>query len=300
MRGKQPGTDSGRAAVCPECEGRLRPVGVQTICEDCGLVAAEDPIDRGPEWRSFADDDTDRRRTGAPLTRSRHDRGLSSEIGYGYGSRLRVSGRKRRRIARMRKEHNRARLSSKRARNQKYAFTEIRRIVAQHALPVDLCEQACTLFTSAQSNDLLTGRSVEGFAAAAVYTTCRTRSLPRTIDEIVTVARASESELKVAYDALNRELGLQTGPIDPADYLPRYATKLDLGTAAERDAREYVEALLEAGALCGRNPSGAAAACLYLAATTRDDCEPITQAAAADVAGVSTATIQSTVSLLSP
>ncbi|AFO55508.1 MULTISPECIES: transcription initiation factor IIB family protein [Natrinema] len=291
--------DSDSAAICPECDGRLRREGTEIVCEQCGLISAEDAIDRGPEWRSFEDDDTDRRRTGAPLTRSRHDRGLSTEIGYGSGSdsgySSRLTGRKRRQIARLRREHNRARISSKAERNQVYGFAEIRRITALLSLPDSTREQACVLFESAQSDGLFQGRSLEGFAAAAIYATCRTRSVPRTIDEIADVARADGDELEVAYDALNRELGLPTGPIDPTQYLPRYASKLDLGSAVERRAREHVDALLEAGLIGGRNPSGVAAGCLYKAAGERDEWPSLTQTAAAEVADVAAVTIRSTV-----
>jgi transcription initiation factor TFIIB len=285
--------------VCPECDGRLRKRDTEIVCEECGLVSAEDAIDRGPEWRSFDDEDTDPRRTGAPLTRSRHDRGLSTEIGYGSGSSSgyssRLTGRKRRQIARLRREHNRARISSKAERNQVYGFAEIRRITALLSLPDSAREQSCALFESAQSEDLLQGRSLEGFAAAAIYATCRTRSIARTTDEIAAVARADSDELTVAYDALNRELGLPTGPIDPTQYLPRYASKLELGQAVERRAREHINVLLEAGLIGGRNPSGVAAACLYKAAGERDEWPSLTQTAAAEVADVAAVTIRSTV-----
>lgn len=59
---------------CPECEGRLREQATETVCDDCGLVVAEDTIDRGPEWRSFADEETNRERTGAPLIRPCRER----------------------------------------------------------------------------------------------------------------------------------------------------------------------------------------------------------------------------------
>ena len=294
--------DADSSAVCPECSSRLRWSGTEAVCEECGLVAAEDAIDRGPEWRSFADDDTDRRRTGAPLTRSRHDRGLSTEIGYGTGSdssrRSRLTGRKRRQIARLRREHNRARISSKAERNQVYGFTEIRRITALLSLPDSIREQSCALFDSAQSEGLFQGRSLEGFAAAAVYAICRIHSNARTPDEIAAIARADADELSVAYDALNRELGLPTGPIDPAQYLPRFASKLELETAVERRARDHLEALLEAKQIGGRKPSGVAAACLYRAAGEREEWPTVTQADAADVADVAPVTIRSTVTAI--
>ncbi|WP_050049276.1 transcription initiation factor IIB [Halanaeroarchaeum sulfurireducens] len=269
---------------CPECAGALRTDGTETVCQQCGLVVAEDPIDHGPEWRNFSDG-PNRERTGAPLTRSRHDRGLSTEIGRS----TRLKGRKRRQVARMRTQHDRARVGSTAERNQIYAFTEIRRLAGALSLPRSVRDQACVLFDSAQDGDLLRGRSLEGFAAATVYAVCRTNGLARTIGEIADVARAEERELQVAYDAMNRDLGLSTGPIPPRTYLPRFATELGLSATVERDARALVA---ETGAAVGgRNPGGVAAAGLYLAAKETD--EQITQAAAAEVADVSVVTVRS-------
>lgn len=260
----------------------------ETVCDECGLVVSEDRLDRGPEWRSFADDDTNPERCGAPLTRSRHDRGLSTEIGRS----TRLKGRKRRQVARMRRQHKRAQISSKRERNQVYGFTEIRRLIGQLELPDALRERACVLFESAQEADLLQGRCIEGFAAAAVYAVCRTASVSRTLDEIVAVASADENELKVAYGALNRELNLPIGPIDPAEYLARFASKLDVPSDIERTARTLSNDARDSGLVAGRNPSGVAAACLYTAA--RRTGYDLTQKEAAAVAGVSAVTIRNT------
>jgi len=268
----------------------LRDRETETVCEDCGLVIAEDAIERGPEWRSL-DETTDRRRTGAPLTESRHDKGLSTEIGYGDGTE--VSGPRQRQFVRMRRQHNRARLDSKVERNKLYAYTEIRRIVSAMSLPKSVREQSCSLFDSAQSEGLLCGRSLEGFAAAVVYAACRTQSIARTMDEIVETGRADKSELKRAYDALNRDLGLAVGPISPTEYLPRYASELDLPTSVESRARGFAVILEESGRMGGKNPSGVAAACLYRAADEAG--VDLNQAEAADLANVSRMTIGSTV-----
>jgi transcription initiation factor TFIIB len=214
---------------------------------------------------------------------------LTTEIGRS----TRLTGRKRRRIARMRRQHNRARIASKAERNQVYAFTEIRRLVDRLDLPASIRDRACVLFESAQSEDLLRGRSLEGFAAATVYAACRADALSRTLGEVVGVARASEAELKAAYDALNRELGLPTGPIDPAEYLARFASRLDLPQRIERRGRELVAEAAEMGVVAGRNPGGVASACLYTAATEDDDVE-LTQQAAAEVGGVTPVTLRST------
>ncbi len=249
---------------------------------------SEDAIDRGPEWRSFAEDGSDPRRTGAPLTRSRHDRGLSTEIGYA----TRLKGRKRRRVARMRRHHDRAKIGSKTERNRVYAFTEIRRLTGALQLPDHVRDRSCVLFESAQNEDLLRGRSLEGFAAAAVYATCRVGGISRTVGEVTEHARATRAELRAAYDALNRELGLPTGPIDPREYLARFATELDLPASVERRARELGVEAAERGLVSGRNPAGVAAACLYTAADEAG--RSITQRRVADVAGVTPVTLRST------
>jgi len=281
-----------REAECPECSGRLNTQGTETVCGQCGLVVDEYRIDHGPEWRSFADDDTSPERTGAPLTQSRHDRGLSTDIGRS----TRIKGRKRRRLSRMRTQHNRAQISTKRERNQVYAFTEIRRLVGALSLPRHVRESACSLFRSAQEADLLRGRSLEGFASATVYATCRVCSVSRTVDEVVDAAKASEAEHRAAYRALNRDLDIATGPIHPVEYVPRYASELDVSEAVRRNAEAHARRLRESGDTAGRNPSGVAAACLYTAA--RENGASLTQQDAADVAGVTPVTVRNTYTLL--
>jgi transcription initiation factor TFIIB len=270
---------------CPECEGRLTADGDETVCESCGLIVSTDRLDRGPEWRSFEDDDRNPARCGAPLTRSRHDRGLSTEIG-------RSARGKSRKWSRLRRQHRRTQIRSKRERNQVYGFTEIRRLMGALSLPDRIRDQACSLFESAQEADLLRGRSIEGFASAAVYAACRVAGVSRTISEVVDAAKATADEHRAAYDALNRELGLPVAAAAPAEFVARFTSELDLGQAVRRRARYLAEEAVESGHANGRNPSGVAAGAVYLAAREQD--AGITQAAAADVADVTAVTVRTT------
>ncbi len=188
--------------------------------------------------------------------------------------------------------HKRSKIKNKAERNRVYAFTEIRRLTGALQLPDHIRDRACVLFESAQDADLLRGRSIEGFAAAAVYATCRVDAVSRTLGEVVERAKATDAELKTAYDALNRDLGLPTGPIDPREYLARFASDLDLPRAVERRARELADVAHDRALVSGRNPAGVAAACLYTAAT-ENDCD-LTQCRVADVADVTPVTLRST------
>jgi len=159
-------TDSS-ANQCPECDGRVTTNAVETVCEECGLVVDEQRIDHGPEWRAF--DKDERERTGAPLTAARHDRGLSTEIGRGTDANGNtLSGRKRRQVARMRREQTRGRFQSKTERNLAHGLGEIRRIVSALELSETMRDQACQLFRSAQNEELLPGRSIEAMATASI------------------------------------------------------------------------------------------------------------------------------------
>ncbi len=277
---------------CPECHAGVARERTEAVCGGCGLVVAEDPLDRGPDWRRHGGRGRDNRRVGAPLTRTRHDRGLSTEIGYGSGRSTWNSSRQRRRFARLRRQHNRAQVRSKIERNRIYAFSEIRRLTAALDLPASIRERACVLFERAQGEDLLRGRSIEGFAAATVYAHCRSSGLARSREEILDAARADSQELKAAYDALNREIGLETGPIDPAQFIPRFSSELELPDDIERRALELASEAAEDGLVNGRNPCGVAAGCLYTAAVEAG--YPLTQAAVADVADVSAVTVRGT------
>jgi transcription initiation factor TFIIB len=195
-------------------------------------------------------------------------------------------------MARLRRHHRRAQVDSKADRNRRNAFLEIRRISGQLSLPDCFRDRACKLFAEAQSADLLRGRSLEGFAAAAVYVVCRTGNVARTTAEIVSIARASEAELSAAYDAINRELDVRTGPIDPKQYLARFASRLDVSRAVERRAEDLVDRSREEGLTTGRNPGGVAGGCLYTAAREQD--ADLTQRAVADVADVAPVTIRET------
>lgn len=273
-----------------DCREFSQREGQELVCSKCGLILEERNLDRRPNWGKQVEQET-KRQNGAPITPTRHDKGLSTQIGY--DSTENVSGKRQRALFRMRRQDEMSKISSKKEYNRVYAFIEIRRIVSSLSLSKSVRNQSCVLFKSAQSEDLLNGRSIEGFAAAAVYATCRVQSTPRTIGEISETARADENELKVAYNALNTELGLPVGPIDPVDYLPRYASALDLDVAIEKEARSLVAKLDERNLIGGKNPSGVAAACLYLSSANAG--EKISQSEFAAVADVSRLTISSTV-----
>ena len=277
------------ANQCPECDRRVTTNAVETVCEDCGLVIDEQRIDHGPEWRAYDDEECER--TGAPLTAARHDRGLSTEIGRGTDAKgNELSGQKRRRLARMRREQTRGRFRSKAERNLAHGLGEVRRLASALELSDSVRDQACQLFRSAQNGDLLRGRSIEAFAAASVYGACRCNALSRLLGEISEMARVGESRVTNAYKTLNEELGLPAEPVAPSMFVPRLASDLECPDEIRQRARALAEQAEESGVTTGVHPTGFAAACLYKAG--QEQGQWVTQSDVAESGNVTPTTVR--------
>src|SRR4030042_458950 len=88
-----------KGRVCPECGStniRLDYDRGESTCNKCGAVINESLIDMSQEWRAFDEDQRSKRvRTGAALTPTKHDQGITTEIGKGRGELFKVASKKR-------------------------------------------------------------------------------------------------------------------------------------------------------------------------------------------------------------
>ncbi|WP_122088444.1 transcription initiation factor IIB [Halalkalicoccus subterraneus] len=280
---------------CPECGGHLISDDEhgETVCADCGLVVAEDSVDRGPEWRAFDSREKDQKsRVGAPTTNTMHDKGLSTNIDWrnkdAYGNSL--GSRQRQKMQRLRKWNERFRTRDSKERNLKQALGEIDRMASALGLPDNVRETASVIYRRALNEDLLPGRSIEGVATASVYAAARQAGVPRSLDEISEVSRVEKSEVARTYRYVVRELGLEVQPADPESYVPRFASGLELSDEAEHRARQLLRNAKEKGVHSGKSPVGLAAAAVYAAALLTN--EKTTQAAVSEVADISEVTIR--------
>jgi transcription initiation factor TFIIB len=288
-------TDEEQAVECPECGGHLvsDEERAETVCGDCGLVVAEDEIDRGPEWRAFdAKEKDEKSRVGAPTTQTMHDKGLSTNIDWrdkdAYGQSL--SSRQRQKMQRLRTWNERFRTRDSKERNLKQALGEIDRMASALGLPNNVRETASVIYRRALDENLLPGRSIEGVATAALYAAARQAGTPRSLDEFESVSRVERMEITRTYRYVVRELGLEVRPAEPEDYLPRFVSELGLSDELERAARDLLENARHNAVHSGKSPVGLAAAAVYAASLLTN--ERTTQSAVGDVAGVSEVTIR--------
>lgn len=281
--------------ICPECQGQITQDSdrSETTCESCGLVFEENPVDRGPEWRAFTAEERDQKsRVGAPTTQLKHDKGLSTTIGWqdkdAYGQS--ISARKRSQLQRLRTWDERFRAKDAQERNLKQALGEINRMASALGLPKPVHETAGVLYRRAVEENLLPGRSIEGMSTASLYAAARQHGIPRRIIEFAEVSHVTEIRIQRAYRYLSRELNLEIVPEDPKRYLPQFASSLEVSDEAEQLSRELLEVATNNAVHSGKSPAGLAAAALYAATTLTN--EKLTQKTVSNVAYVSRVTIR--------
>lgn len=280
---------------CPECGAETvhRTGTGERVCTDCGLVVEENVIDHGPEWRAFTHAERQAKsRVGAPTTVTMHDKGLTTTIGWrdedAHGRS--VSPRKRGQLLRLRAWQRRLRTANARERNLQFALTEIDRMASALAIPEAVREMASVIYRQALDQELLPGRSIEGVATSALYAACRKSTIPRSLDELATVARIDRKRLARTYRYLDTELGLEITPEDPAQYVPRFCSTLGVSTEVEQTATEVLEVAAEHDLISGKSPPGLAGAAIYAASLLCD--EKCTQEEIADVANITVVTIR--------
>jgi transcription initiation factor TFIIB len=215
------------------------------------------------------------------------DQGLGTEVGT-KADYYRLGKQNKNKFFRLRKWQQR--ISTAIERNLKLALSELKRVSSYLKLPSNVEEEASRMYTRAVQQNLVRGRSMESVVAGCVYAACRRQGVPRTLDELAEASDVEKKEVGRTYRFVTRELGIKILPSNPADYVPRFASSLNLSPETQTRAVEIIEAAQRAELTSGRGPTGIAAAALYVASLING--EKRTQREVADVAGVTEVTIR--------
>ena len=277
---------------CPECGStniRYDHIRGESVCENCGAVVKESMIDLTQEWRAFDEDQRSRRvRTGAVLTPTKHDQGITTEIGKGRGELFKVASKKRAQYYRLTKWHKR--LIKSKDRNLSFAFSELQRLISYLHLSKAIHEKVAKLYQQAVERGLVRGRSTESIIAALLYTTCREEGAPRTLEEISSASGIDKKDIGKTYRYIARKLKIRILPAKAGDYVPRFGSLLNLSEKVQVKAVEVLDEASKHDVTSGKGPIGVAAAALYISAVLSG--EKKTQREVADIIGVTEVTIR--------
>ena len=281
--------------ICPEC-GSKEVVFDETrgeeICSNCGIVITEKMINPGSEWRAYNREEYNRRARTETNSSFSMSEDLSTYIGFENRDALGqvLSPDKQSQFFRMRKWQMRIRTHESKDRNLSRANQELERLASQLDIPRHVKETAAQLYKKGFDKGVIRGYPIESMVAACVYAAARIRRVPRTLDEIAQSSRISKKRVAQSYRILVTRLGIRIPPARPKDFLVRMGTELGLSGATQRFAAEIVEDADNKKLTIGKDPSGLAAAALYLAGIIRG--EKRTQQAIAKTAHVTEVTIR--------
>ncbi len=136
---------------CPSCGNKKLVADQNTgeLCYNrCGLVVTDKIADTGAEWRSFANDESNRTRVGAGTSLTMHDMGLSTVINPlnkdASGKPLTASMKST--IERLRTWDSRSQAHSSADRNLRQALNEMDKLKDKLALTNAVIEKAAYIY----------------------------------------------------------------------------------------------------------------------------------------------------------
>ena len=289
-------SESVKCLICGRMQTAIAdPESGEVICSRCGMVIAQDYANL--ESLAFTTGDYNQKaRTGAPISLSRHDKGLATIIGKPNND---ASGRKlnadvRSTFKRLKTWDMRMQIDSSTNRNLYKAFFELNVLKDKLGLSDALVEKTAYIYRKAEGRGLLRGRTISGMIDAAVYLACREMGTPRTLKDITRISNTKRKDIARNIRILTVEMGIKPPVFDPMKCIAKVANTAQIGERTTRHAFKMMNELLRRKtASAGKNQMGLAASILYIACKETGEIKP--QKVMASAAGVTEVTLRSRV-----
>jgi len=175
-------------------------------------------------------------------------------------------------------------------KNLRQALSEMDKLKDKLSLTSTVIEKAAYIYRKAIDKKLVKGRSIQGLVAACVYAACRDTETPRTLDNVADGINIRRKDVARCYRLIFRELDLKVPVADPINGIPRIASNVGLGEKTKRKAVGILRKAKKIGVVAGKDPTGLAAAALYLACITEGGNK--TQKEISEASGVTEVTIR--------
>lgn len=280
---------------CPECGSTdliLDSDMGEYVCSRCGLVLEEDIPSQEAEWRAFTPQERDSRaRAGTPTDYSHYDKGLSTVIRVEKDAAGRpLSPKVKQQMWRLRRWQTRSKVHASQSRNLMLAMSELQRLSDILHMPSSVHDMAAIIYRKALNEGLVRGRSIGGMVAGSLYASVRFTKVPRTLKEIAEASQRTQKEIARSYSVIVRNLDMRMPVDDPTYYVTKVAEKAKVSSDVEGLAINLMNEAKRRYATTGKDPSGLAAAIIYLSARMLK--EKATQAQLAKAANVTEVTVR--------
>ncbi|MCJ1413264.1 transcription initiation factor IIB [Ptychographa xylographoides] len=281
------------------------------VCGSCGLVLGDRIVDTRSEWRTFSNDDQnndDPSRVGDGANPLLNGSQLQTTIAFGNGG-----GAARD----LHRAQNKA-THDKATKALLAAYKEIGALCDAWHIPKNVSDTAKHLFKMVNDAGAFRGKSQDVVIAGCIFIACRQCGVPRTFREVFALTKVSKKEIGRIFKALekffaaqnlaNAEKSIQAGGhLKEPTYVStnstkarelciRYCSQLSLNPKTTAISEQLADKMGSVGALAGRSPLSAAAACIYFVSHLMGYPKSAKEISA--VAGVSDGTIRTSYKLL--
>ncbi|MEK6987584.1 MAG: transcription initiation factor IIB family protein [Candidatus Thermoplasmatota archaeon] len=277
---------------CPDCGSfaiYLDSIRGERVCDNCGFVVDEGRVDQGPDWTTFEGDD--RIRAGPPPSVMAPDKGLGSMVGNGLRDAKGnpIDARSVAALNRLRRVSQWTRYD-RTERALAPGLAQLSSLSSRLGLAPVFRERAAILLRQTIEAGLSRGRSMDAIVAAVVYLAAKQLGAPRGLHELAQATGVTVHRISLTAKVVSRELGVFSRASRAEDFVPRFASQLELEPQVGERALSFVARVKDTKTLEANSPVGIAAGALYLASEELD--MPITQAQIARLTGVSEVTIR--------
>ncbi len=277
---------------CPDCGSfaiYLDSIRGERVCDNCGFVVDEGLVDQGPDWTTFEGDD--RIRAGPPPSVMAPDKGLGSMVGNGLRDAKGnpIDARSVAALNRLRRVSQWTRYD-RTERALAPGLAQLSSLSSRLGLAPVFRERAAILLRQTIEAGLSRGRSMDAIVAAVVYLAAKQLGAPRGLHELAQATGVTVHRISLTAKVVSRELGVFSRASRAEDFVPRFASQLELEPQVGERALSFVARVKDTKTLEANSPVGIAAGALYLASEELD--MPLTQAQIARLTGVSEVTIR--------
>jgi transcription initiation factor TFIIB len=259
--------------VCPECGSKVIVRDYhngEAICGSCGLVVADNLLNRGAEWRAFTPDEMDERSRMGPPSREMTD--LSTTFQPGETK----DASELWKYQRLKRHDTHSKIRSPEERNIRIANSEIERMCSVLNTGWGIQEYAKRLYVQAyhvkymdngkERTGLVRGRSIDGVAAASIYAAYKLRRVPKKLDEVAKASKRGKKEVARTFRAMFWKMGMKAVVPDSRLCVPKIAAAIGLPTQTEDLAATVLGKYIGMKKSAGKDPYGLAAASIYYCA----------------------------------
>ncbi|MCJ1244759.1 transcription initiation factor IIB [Trapelia coarctata] len=282
------------------------------VCGSCGTVLGDRIVDTRSEWRTFSNDDQnndDPSRVGDGANPLLDGPQLATSIAFGDG------GGRARDLHRAQNKAN----HDKTTKTLLAAYKEIGTLCDAWHITKNVSDTAKHLFKMVHDGGSFKAKAQEVIIAGCIFIACRQCGVPRTFREVFALTKVSKKEIGRIFKSLERffaaqnllkekemvKAGVNVNPNDTyntttstkaQELCSRYCNQLGLSPKVSIISQSLADKMSTVGALAGRSPLSAAAACIYFVSHLMG--YPRTAKEISAVAGVSDGTIRTSYKFL--